>query len=384
MWIEDPIAHFGPGEVEPTTLDPLEAVQHPVVLASNPKHFYALESLVHMLESGKGRNPFTRVPFTLDDVRPLITPRTLAHEYAEVVHLLVAFGWSTVHLAADVLHMNAPWSSINRFQGVWGFVDLVMVEHYSRLPLVNVNEMHARWMRYASFDTRVAPTRAAELLLSARRSDYANNDAADLHRLADRFVGLMQLFCGEHTNVVVRRRQLIHGFAFLAWRRGLPVRYETAYRYLDLRIESDRADMQNFVLRPSTAQEAVRLAMAEFTPVERTAFTKPTTKREAVSLRLERAVERALAPAHRRYSSAELVNALVDEETPPSKKRIRTTTPPPLLLLQLRPLSASVPQNLYVMLVRHVEHHRGSHRHVSIANALRALVDSPVTLFSRS
>jgi hypothetical protein len=231
---------------------------------------------------------------------------------------------------ADAAHVEAPPSSvIDRFHRIWGFVDRLMTEHWARLPLVNLTEMHARWTRYAAFDARVRQTHTAELLLAARRSNYAHYSSAALHRLADRFVGLMELFCGPHLhNVIVRRRQLIHGFAFLAWRRGLPVRFETAYRFMDLRVESDRADMQNFLLRPSTPQEAVRRALA---------FTGTSS---ASSLQLEQAVARALAPARRRYAAAELLGAAAELR---SAKRMRVAPAP------------RVPTNLYVLLVRHVE-----------------------------
>ena len=377
MWIEDPIAHFGKGEVEPTTLDPLEAVQHPVVLASNPKHFYALETLVRMIESGKALNPVTRAPFTLDDIRPLVTPATLPRDYADLVQLLIAFGWSKAHLAVDAAHIvPKPMGWIDRFQRVWR----VMVEHWARLPLVDVNEMHARWTREAAFDSNVGQTRAAELLLAARRCDYANNSAAELHRLADRFVGLMQLFCGRHTNVVVRRRQLIHGFAFLAWRRGLPVRFETAYRFMDLRIESDRCDMQNFVLRPSTAHDAVRRALAGLTPEERHRL-RSFQPAERVSLQLEAAIARA--PARRRYSTAELLTAAVPTFMESGASGRLRLTPIALALSRMGPpftTTERVPPHLYVMLVRHVEE-RGVC--VPIEAALRSLVGAPITLFAR-
>ena len=330
MWIEDPETQFGAGEVEPTTLDPLEAVTHPVVLTSDPKHFYAFESLVHLLESGKARNPVTRAPFALDDVRPLVTARTEAHEYAELVQQLVALGWSPAHLAEDAPRMRPP-ASIERFRRVWGFVEGVLNDHWPRLPLVSVQEMYARWKRYTRFYAQMRQSRAPELLVEARRRDYAQNSAAELHRLADRFVGLMQLFCGCYTNVTVRRSMLIHGFTFVAWRRGLPVRFETAYRFLDLRLESDRADMQNFLLRPSTPIDAVRRAL-EREPLRPDA------------LHLEEAVARALAPARRRYASYELLEALTALTGPPHHKRRR-----------IAPDDTRGPHNLYVMLVRHVE-----------------------------
>ena len=376
MWIEDPIAQFGAGEVEPTTLDPLEAVTHPVVLASDPKHFYAFESLVHLLESGKARNPVTRALFTLDDVRPLVTARTTAHEYAELVQQLVAFGWSPAHIAEDAPHMTAP-TSIGRFHRVWSFVERVMVDHWPRLPLVSVHEMYARWKRYTQFYPQMRRSRAPELLVEARRCDYARNSSAALHRLADRFVGLMQLFCGRHTDVTVRRRTLIHGFTFLAWRRGLPVRFETAYRFLDLRLESDRADMQNFLLRPSTPHDALRRAL------ERELLHRPMDARTPPrmdSLHLEEAVARALAPAHRRYSSTELLDAFASLiHTMPTTTT--TTTAKPNSAKRQRLLAPQAPHNLYVMLVRHVEPELGG-RCPSIEAALCALPNAP-TLSTR-
>lgn len=310
MWIANPDQHFGRNEVDPIHLDPLCDVHDAVVLSDDAKHFYHLNDLLSMLEMGQALNPCTRRAFSVHDIRLVVTPRTRFKDIDTTLRLLLTCGWTCLpEVTSDLSQMRpAPPPNLNYIMAIrrrWEFLRDVMRRY--AIPPIDMHGVKERWERAAVFERNPRIARNGETLLQQQRRGYAGKAQAPLHRLADRFLSMLDALCGSLRNAVFRRRPLVEAFVFVAFAHRQPVTLATAHRLVELRLELNERDPNYYVLRPFTALEAVRRAVPVLSRLERDVLRRPQ-RRAVIGETLQAATRRVLNAA-RRYSDEELVEA---------------------------------------------------------------------------
>lgn len=91
-------------DVDPLTQDEWAQTSAPVALHGDGGHFYQASDELFALR----KNPLTRAPLELDDIQPIVHPRTRRADYIGQLRALRERGWEhPEHVAADVRAMYA-------------------------------------------------------------------------------------------------------------------------------------------------------------------------------------------------------------------------------------------------------------------------------------
>ena len=78
MFVSDPLARYGDGEVCPITLDTFDEAEVPVELSAMPGHFFSWNDAMRTLRT----NPLTRQPIDpARDLEPVLTPQMTYEAY---------------------------------------------------------------------------------------------------------------------------------------------------------------------------------------------------------------------------------------------------------------------------------------------------------------
>jgi hypothetical protein len=365
MWVAHPEAHFGRRAVDPIGLDPLCDVADAVVLTFAPKHFYHLSALLQLLELDRARCPCTRRRFGVNDLSPLITPKTQRDELLKVLRTLLSCGWQWSHsetFEEELRHITDrpfPRIPVTRMWQVWDLISDAVQSH-PRLPPIDMAPVRERWARYARIAVDEAaqrgpdtpePAQLERLGASLQRMQamgYQGHANAGLHLLADRFVRVVELLCGPLRNVPFKRIWLLDAFVFTAFRHNLPVVFDTAHILVEQRVEPSANDPTHYVLRPYTAAELMQLFGTTFLL---DGPQHPTTAVHALRRRIEQ-----MLPLHRAYEDTELEAAVRPYFVTDTPQRWR---PRPLpdgrRFVSSTFKAATRPVTLHQHIIRHIE-----------------------------